>query len=53
LIVNSHFNGAHRLADATGFETNSVNFTPNPSFWAEINSLIAGSLFIEHTVDID
>jgi hypothetical protein len=53
LIVNSHFNGAHRLADASGFVTNGVNFTPNPSFRAEINSLIAGSVFIEHTVGID
>ena len=53
LIVNSHFNGAHRLADASGVVTNGVNFTPNPSFRAEINSLIAGSVFIEHTVGIE
>lgn len=53
LIVNSHFSGAHRLADASGVVTNGVNFTPNPSFRAEISSVISGSVFIEHTVDID
>jgi hypothetical protein len=53
LIVNSHFSGAHRLAEASGFVTNGVNFTPNPSFRAEISSVISGSIFIEHTVDID
>jgi hypothetical protein len=53
LIVNSHFSGAHRLADASGFVTSGVNFTPNPSFRAEISSVISGSVFIEHTVDVD
>jgi hypothetical protein len=54
LIVNTQFTGAHRPAVASGFVTNGVmNFTPNPSFRAEISSVIAGSVFIEHTVDID
>jgi hypothetical protein len=54
LIVNTQFIGAHRPAVASGFVTNgAVNFTPNPSFRAEISSAMAGSVFIEHTVDID